>query len=74
MKQHKYTIERVFEDLKRKKVKITFNGLVYIMDISSAESLGNKSWGKIEYLVKIHKMQLIGRNTYLHANDAQKES
>jgi hypothetical protein len=62
--KNKYSVEQVFEDLKRKKASVSFNGVVYIIDISKAESIGNKSWGKIEYLIKYHGAQLIGRLTY----------
>lgn len=37
---------------------------MYVIDISKAEGIGNKSWGKIEYLLKFCDAKLIGTSTY----------
>jgi hypothetical protein len=45
-------IAKMLSQLEKKGCKILNNGLIDIIDISQANNLGNKSWGKIEYLSK----------------------
>lgn len=71
MKQ--YQLEVILQNLKQKKCKISYNGLTYILDISRAENLGNKSWGKIGYLMGYHDVRLIGRMAYMHKFDTKSE-
>jgi hypothetical protein len=73
MKTKNYTQEDVLQALKQKRCKVTYNGLTYILDVSTAENLGNKSWGKIGYLVGYHDVRLIGKLAYMHKHDDKKE-
>lgn len=57
-------IRKIILALEKKKCNFQTNGLANIIDISKAESLGNKSWGKIEYLVNYCNYILIGRATH----------
>ena len=69
----KYSIENVINALARKKCIFQNNGLTNIIDISKAENLGNKSWGKIEYLVNYNNFILIGRISHKYEKALEDE-
>lgn len=57
----KHTLDEVLRSLARKKdVKISNNTILLLSDKAPNKSydLGNGSFGKIDYLVKVHKYQL----------------
>ena len=69
----KYTVEKVINALSKKKCIFQNNGLTNIIDISKAEKLGNKSWGKIEYLVNYNNFILIGRISHKYEKTSEEE-
>ena len=40
-------------------------GIPRTIHLNSAFNLGNGSWGKIDYLIKIHNYKISGRHVYL---------
>lgn len=55
-KKSKYTVPQAMEALAAKGVDFPGN----FIDIENAQPLGNKSWGKIDFLKKVAKMSVKG--------------
>ena len=58
----KHNLEEVLKSLKKKNKDIDIDSsinTIYLLNHSEANSLGNSLWGKIDYLVKVHRYVII---------------
>ncbi len=59
-----YTVDEIRQSLRLKGVSVGDGVLIKTIDVGKAHTLGNKSWGKIDFLVNYQNFSIINMNEY----------
>jgi hypothetical protein len=70
MARKQHSLDEVLESLKDKKTDVKVDrtaGIIQVIDSSCSKStgiVGNGTWGKIDYLCKVHKFRYVFVNNF----------
>jgi hypothetical protein len=73
MENRNYSEDKVLRDLSAKHVAFSNNGAIKTLDVTKAQNLGNKSWGKIGFLQHYCGYTLIGKREYSFHEETEKQ-